>query len=362
MERIGYIDAMRGMTMLLVVYSHVCHYCMGDTAMGGNDVMFLFRLPCFFFISGWLFGKNSVVKPQSTLKAQSTLKQFNGGGRFWEVLRHKLRVQIVPTVVFLLLLVSVDNLSAPANIPHTFFNSLGATKGGYWFTVALFEFFVIYMLSSLAWRKRERWKGILALVISVIAFCYDVYYSHLVANHPHPWIYRVLGFLGVMTWRYYFFFYVGTLTRKHFDRFLRLTENRLFLSVMAMAFVAAALLRHDSHVLPVGLSFFIGGTAGMILVYAAFRRLSSLLTKEWFAGRWLQFVGTRTLDIYLLHYFFLPRCLLAVAADIRGQSELLAVITVSAVTLVVTALCLLASAAIRRSSFLAYWLFGAKTI
>ena len=53
--RIEYIDAMRGMTMILVVYSHVCNYCLGDKTMGFNDIFFLFRLPCFFFISGWLF-------------------------------------------------------------------------------------------------------------------------------------------------------------------------------------------------------------------------------------------------------------------------------------------------------------------
>ena len=54
-KRIGYIDAMRGFTMILVVYSHICHFCLGDSLLGFNATFFLFRLPCFFFISGWLF-------------------------------------------------------------------------------------------------------------------------------------------------------------------------------------------------------------------------------------------------------------------------------------------------------------------
>ena len=51
-ERIEYIDAMRGFTMILVVYSHVCNYCLGDKWMGWNDVFFLFRLPCFSLSAG----------------------------------------------------------------------------------------------------------------------------------------------------------------------------------------------------------------------------------------------------------------------------------------------------------------------
>ena len=40
-KRIGYIDAMRGFTMILVVYSHVCGFCLGDRQMALNDVQLL---------------------------------------------------------------------------------------------------------------------------------------------------------------------------------------------------------------------------------------------------------------------------------------------------------------------------------
>ncbi len=61
-QRIQYIDAMRGLAMVLVVYSHICRYCLGDKWMGWNDVFFLFRLLCFFFISGWLFESWTAVE------------------------------------------------------------------------------------------------------------------------------------------------------------------------------------------------------------------------------------------------------------------------------------------------------------
>ena len=91
--------------MILVVYSHICHFCFGDSLLGFNAVFFLFRLPCFFFISGWLF-ETMARKP------------------FWMVARRKMMVQLVPTFIFLFLL-------AP---PPEFFYQLGALKGGYWFT------------------------------------------------------------------------------------------------------------------------------------------------------------------------------------------------------------------------------------
>ena len=139
-KRIGYIDAMRGFTMILVVYSHVCNFCLGDRSLAFNDVLFLFRLPCFFFISGWLF--------------QGTW----GKGTVWPIIKHKFMVQIVPTLIFLFFL----------SPPPAYFHQFGAFKGGYWFTFALFYFFVIYMLMSWPFRHRQgRRSDIIMLLITL---------------------------------------------------------------------------------------------------------------------------------------------------------------------------------------------------
>ena len=74
---------MRGFTMILVVFAHVCYFCMEGPLMG-------------FMISGWLF------EPVSKRP-------------FKEVVRHKAMVQLLPTFIFLLLL-------AP---PPEFFHQLG---------------------------------------------------------------------------------------------------------------------------------------------------------------------------------------------------------------------------------------------
>ena len=138
-KRIGYIDAMRGFTMILVVYSHVCGFCLGNRNIAFNDVLFLFRLPCFFFISGWLFqgtwGKGT-QGIQGTVPSVSSAADYTGTvphtyfSSVWSIAKKKFMVQIVPTFIFLLLL-------AP---PPFFFHQLGAVKGGYWFTFVSLSF------------------------------------------------------------------------------------------------------------------------------------------------------------------------------------------------------------------------------
>lgn len=336
-KRIEYIDAMRGFTMILVVYSHVCHYCLGDRWMGWNDVFFLFRLPCFFFISGWLF------EP-----VRDTIRT---------VVRKKFMVQIVPTVIFLLLL-------AP---PPLFFSRLGATKGGYWFTFALFEFFLLYLLSG---RFFKRWSGAFALVISIAAFCYDVYYArfepsslnfHYSLFIIHFSLSDILGFLSIITWRYYLFFYIGTWVKRHFDQFIHWTSKPLVIMAVIVGFALIAWHPHSGHATIAYLIFAVGGILGLTMIFTFFRSFSNWFTQDHWLGRSLQYVGTRTLDIYLLHYFVLPRFLLNYASQLQSYDNTFMEFFVALlIALIVVAACLLVSYVIRLSHFLGHYLFGVK--
>ena len=330
-QRIEYIDAMRGLTMILVVFSHVCNFCLGDKWMGYNDVFFLFRMPCFFFISGWLFAQPD--------------RQWNSTSVRTTVV-HKFRVQIIPTFIFLLLL-------AP---PPLFFTRLGALKGGYWFTFALFEFFLLCIFSE---RYLKKWGALFALAISVLAFCYDVYYNRYFSSMGL--VTKVLGFLGFMTWRYYLFFFIGTWVKCHFDTFVRLTKKPLLMVVIALGFIGVALIPSSDDVFLMYLIFAFGGLFGLILVFTFFRSFADVFTKQQLLGRSLQYVGTRTLDIYLLHYFVLPRFLQPFGEQLRnyGCKPLEFLVSIS-IALVIVIICLLMSYIIRLNPFLGHWLFGVK--
>ena len=352
-KRIGYIDAMRGFTMILVVYSHVCGFCLGDRQIALNDVLFLFRLPCFFFISGWLFAG---TVPLLTI---------------WSVIKKKFMIQIVPTLFFLFLL----------SPPPAFFHQFGAFKGGYWFTFALFYFFVIYMLMAWPFRRHQSTKSdvvmlLLTLVISMSAYWYDINYHRLqlsIGNSQFSifnsqFIFDVLGLLSYVVWRYYLFFFLGTLARKYFPQFLKIASNSKLVACMAILFLAISQIPQSDIFLREYFKFSVGGILGMTVIFALFRylytspRLSHYSSIFHQPSSILKFVGTRTLDIYLLHYFFLPEFLLPHANRLLAAipSWLLPLPILFAAFIVVT-LCLLTSYIIRLSPFLAHYLFGAKT-
>ena len=329
-QRIEYIDAMRGFTMILVVFAHVCHFCLGDSRMGGNAVFILFRLPCFFMISGWLF-EPIAQRP------------------FKEVAKHKAMVQLLPTFIFLLLL-------AP---PPEFFHQLGAVKGGYWFTFALFEFFILYMVMV---RASRRWTPVFAIALTLTSFIYSRYYNiiRLSADGGLLMVMDFLGFLSVITWRYFIFFYLGTWIRRNFDAFIRWTSKPAVIGLIVIAFLLIASTSHHDNLPFEIFRFYGGGITGMIMVFTFFR-LSAPWLKKWHISMPLQYVGTRTLDIYLLHFFFLPRFLMAYAGQLATyNSRLIEFGYIMAVSLVVLAISLVASYIIRLSPFLGHYLFGVK--
>ena len=344
-ERIGYIDAMRGFTMILVVYSHICSMCFGNAWMGWNDVFFLFRLPCFFFISGWLF--EHVGRQWDTI----TIKQ---------TIRHKFMVQIVPTVIFLLIL-------AP---PPIFFSRLGATKGGYWFTFLLFVFFVLHIfLSWLTKKMSARNQEVMMLFIAILILIVSCFYEANYLRHfsQMGWGASLMGFLSFRFWRFYLFFYLGTLVKRHFDVFIQWTNKLWLMALIVIGFIAIAIRPHSNDAIMQYFIFSIGGILGMTMVFTFFRHLYTSPSLSPYSSIFrhpssiLKFVGTRTLDIYLLHYFILPRFLMSYTDLLPAYDNKLAEFLVAmSLALVVVAICLLVSYVIRLSPFLGHYLFGVK--
>ena len=336
-QRIGYIYAMRGFTMILVVFAHVCHFCLGDSKMGYNAIFILFRLPCFFMLSGWLF------EPASR-------------NSFMTVARHKAMVQLVPTFIFLLLL-------AP---PPEFFHQLGALKGGYWFTFVLFEFFIIYMVIV---RIGKHWTPILAFAITIASFFYARYYDSIKSS-SEGWqlmLIDVLGFLSVTTWRLFLFFYIGAWMRRHFDAFIRWTNKPVVILLICAVFFFIASTSHKDNLWFEMFRYYVGGITGMIMIFILFRLLytspiihlpSSIFH---YPSSILKYVGTRTLDIYLLHYFFLPRFLMAYAPQLQAyDSRFVEFVVIMVISLIILVLCLITSYIIRLSPFLGHYLFGVQ--
>lgn len=340
-NRIGYIDALRGMAMILVVYFHIAAYGFGSYELGYNDIIERFRMPTFFFISGWLFYKI---------------------GRIWnrqaitDMIRKKFMVQIVPTVVFMLLYLLMFNLLD--------ISSFGSDKKGYWFTFVLFEYFVIYIITEALLNLQDSTKGemrVLAvmMILSVSAFYYAKYYTRY-AVELGVWK-DILGFFSFVKIRHIIFFWLGTFVRKHFDQYIQLTNNRYVTALLIALFTAIIVW---PAVLSINgleyISYLIAGISGTIICFTFFRTHERHFSQETWYGRGLQLIGRRTLDIYLIHYFVLPYDLVRPEVWLQYHNNTLFVPMALILSLWIIIISLLISSILRVSPLLAKYLFGTK--
>ena len=353
--RLGWLDALRGFTMLLVVTNHVALKSFGMQIRWSAALQFflLFRMPLFFFISGFLAYKASRVWNARTL-GELTLK--------------KMRVQIIPTVVFFLLfLAMVPTTPFLHNLDEALASSM---KAGYWFTIVLLYMLLTFYLFSYVESKLFRGypaPPILILLLFIVSLC--MFETCYLPRH-FSW---ALGYKGqpneflnytslVEMFRYFPFFLYGALMHRYWERAQRLMDSRWFFPVVVILALLTTLevikwhnLRLEWASLPHTLAMFLLLT----MVFMFFRHYSDFFSDKTALGRGLQFIGRRTLDIYLLHYFFLPKLpMVGEFFRVNRHNFILDTTAALAVALVVVAFCVITSQLLRVSPFLKKHLFG----
>lgn len=329
--------------MILVIYFHIPSYCLGNAYIGFNNILEWVRMPLFFFISGFVFYKADRIWNSDTIK---------------KVLKKKFMVQIIPMAVFMTLFLIIFD--------YWELKSLGSDKKGYWYTFVLFEYFILYIGAEVLLNKHNTNKGeffvfLSVILISSMSFHYAKYctgYSEELSNWK-----AFLGFFSFVKIRHFIFFWFGTFVRKHFSGFISLTNNALFLIIIIALYLTMTLfpIVYQTEGLEY-MAYMITGMAISTIVFTFFRKKECLFTKDKWLGKSLQFIGRRTLDIYLIHYFFLPyHCLQGFGAWlIQYNSIVLEVTVILFLSLCILAISLTVSKIIRLSPFLAHYLLGAK--
>ncbi len=340
-QRLEWLDAMRGFTMLMVVANHIYDFGFGINAKYSMfmSLCLLFRMPLFFFISGFL-----------AYKADFTWSLRDTG----TLLVKKLRVQVVPTLVFMTAYIA---LRAKHFWPELAAAWESPTKGGYWFTLVLLEMFIIYYIIELASRR----SSVAILVAWALALAgYATMYMPAWFSWPKDYVWHLTSVTGLV--RYFHFFLLGNIVHRHWGRVQRLLDSAwLYPLLIAVAFMGAAdylnwhTLRLQWANLPRTLAMY----ALVVLIFAFFRHYAGWFGKDRRIGAAMQYVGVRTLDIYLIHYFFIPR-VPAVGAWFKANpgNFVLEGTAAIAVALLVTAFALLTSHVLRVSPLLKRWLFG----
>ena len=352
--RLEWLDALRGFTMILVVAYHVCQqgFMMPVKVSSSMPFLVLFRMPLFFFVSGFL-----------AYKANMTWNMPNLG----KLTAKKLRVQIIPTVVFFLFAAAVIRTEPNfLTAVDTMFHS--TTKGGYWFTLALLYMFIIYYVFAYI-ESKLKWKScvpiIILFIVSMLLYesCYLPRYfwwawGHRPAVHE-SWLHTT-SLLQVM--QYFPFFIYGNMVRRYWSQTQRIMDSKWFFPVLVVIVIFCTLdvlkwhsMRMEWANIPTTLSKFILLT----IVFMYFRHYHQYFTRMTWIGRSLQYIGRRTLDIYLIHFLFMPN-LPGVGNffDVNRNNFMMDITLSVLIGLVIIGFSIITSNILRISPFLRKYLFG----
>ena len=334
-KRIEYIDALRGFTMFLVVVCHVSLFCFGVFGRGYTYVTFVLQMvmPLFFFISGFVMYKADMKWDV---------------GQIVKFFKKKTPVLLITPFIFFAIYVFSFNKSMMQGL-------FDVGKFGYWFTYVLFVYYVIYVTVMSICRKW--WADILLVVIGLCIYVviWPGYRDHIPVSGD------ILSLLSVDRWHHFIFFVLGTLTKKHYEKVGQLLEGKWFVMVCLLFYFLSNTFKWGD-VIPQFLNFWLLSFTGIVIVFTFFKKNQAVFSKEHRLGRAMQFVGRRTLDIYLIHYFFLPENLTFVTVFKDHPMPILEFLASSTVAIIVIVASLLVSNIIRLSPFLAHWLFGAKRV
>ena len=147
------------------------------------------------------------------------------------------------------------------------------------------------------------------LLLSISAFYYATCYTRY-AEELGIWK-TILGLFSFVKFKHIIFFWFGTFVKKHFYSFIQLTNKPIIIGSLLGLFVVM-------NIYPIVFSingleyiaFLLVGFSGVVVFFTLFQYLYTLVHLPSFlihqTSSIIKFVGRRTLDIYLIHYFFLP--------------------------------------------------------
>ena len=336
-KRIEYIDAMRGFTMFLVVLMHVAARSLNVYGYEGTPsfhrFFFLVRMPMFFLISGFVLYKARVAWNTSHIVA---------------FFKKKIPVQLIGPFIFFLAYVNMKGFS--------FVNSIFLPgKSGYWFTYVLFIYFVFYAVVRFCIRN-NRWSSIVLIVMGLCML--PCSWPPLKNYIPVPA--RLLDLLSFQHWHFFLFFVLGTLVKKHFDVVQTWLDGKWLLTGSILFFFLVEAFRDyipvEGYIMGLPLTL-----TGLVIMFSFFRKKQKFFSHETKVGRVFLYVGRRTLDIYLIHYFLIPDNLNFVTVFTEHPMPVIEVTVSAIISIIIISFCLLIGNIIRLSPFLAHWMFGAKT-
>lgn len=329
---------MKALCIFLVIYAHVLYNSYKCSPIASiHDVFVNFFVALFFFTSGIFAYKTQKIT----------------GSDLGRIINIKTIQLLIPTLVFGTIYSYWSG--GIENIEGIF---LAPLKNGYWFTFVLFVFFVIYQCSTFIIKKiKHNW-----LILSITAFAV---YALSIYSQKHPSV--LFNVLSVPLWSYYLYFVLGAYCKCKLEKLLSLIDNKWFPTIITLLFFTFALFKKELHAIP---NFPLQGTIlqvsyssiCILMVFMFFRKLEKWFDNdERFVTRSINTIGRRTLDIYMIHYFFIPGDLSGIANFLtKSDSVVIDFMVTSIIVLGIVFFSLLISELLRLSHILSHFLLAQK--
>ena len=339
-QRIEYIDAIKGFLILSVVMCHVAGYCMGiqDDIPSFHPIMLEIRNPPFFFISGFF--------------AYKATNCWNGNFTI-HFLKKKMQAILWPSILFLTVLLYIH----PSFNGRTFLYDNIKDLWFYWYTFALTIYFIFYSFIKFVLYKikcNETIENVVLIscgLLSYLLFSVQSVYDLL----PVPAQVKLAS--GMIYWGFFLFFILGILTKKYHDKFTQLIANQYFACACLFTFILFNIFHQPLIDTYYNLFRIVTYLTGIIIVYIFFKDCHLPQT----INKFFVYIGKKTLDIYLIHYFLLPLALYPNTAFFRETPiPILEFMTTTAISIGIIALSLLISRILRISTISTLLFFGER--
>lgn len=282
-KRIVYIDALRGLAIFLVVSVHIEGFSLYVEEF---HISFFRRLceaimmPLFFFISGYVANIPSCKS----------------------LIENSLRL-IIPALI----LGIIYSISINKGI-YSFITNI--YKYGYWFTITLcWMYSILFCIGKLIKKSEIQFVGL--ILISVLLYFIKIPFNN-VQNLMEIGNTLCLHQLFI----YFHYFSIGYIFAKSNNRFYTVFCSEFGIIFSLFVFACAIYIKHvytdEQLATSILLKIYraiqdpILGYSGIMILFRFFKSMEIFFVNL-FLGKTLCYVGKHTLEIYLLHYFFLPK-------------------------------------------------------
>ena len=337
-KRIEYIDALRGFSMYLVVYSHIWTFGYhADSKNSFDHILLNFFLVLFFFVSGFVAFKKDQEWSLSAIGKN---------------LKKKAVQLLVPSVAFTTLLY--------ATVYHHLAAIQHIALAEYWFTVQLFIFFLFYYFTMLFCRRMAGTRLNTVLLITAF-FIFMISFSHVAFEKTQIGT-NIFHYLGINNWRYYLFFCIGIVIRNSFEQFKKITDNPFYMAFFVLGFFFMIFFA-DQIEFPMWkpINRIVYGLLSIIVIFTFFRKYESSFQSKTKVGYAMQYIGKRTLDIYMIHYFVLPLNLNAWGNYfVNNVNPILEFFITTILVMLVITVSIVIGNILRLSPLLSHYLLGSK--